>query len=220
MNQISVAVVLSFLSPMQYRILFDLSWIFFPVSQVVSENLYLRFIYYLFRVICKCFYPHVKFSVSIPTYLVFKVKMSIIDPLACGVAKVVVFSILCVKDRNTEEEWRERKRTKEQGGETWISTVQRLFNFVKFHTEYRKFIQDFKKIIGNIKSLEKYQKDTKTEILQTFSISLWQSLSDTEKSKHSLVECKGWLENWKINEVHPAKKVRFSTPFPLTSLKK
>ena len=54
-------------------------------------------VYYLFRTVRKCFYSHVKRSLSTPAYLVFKVKMPLIDPLACGLAKVAVLSILCSK---------------------------------------------------------------------------------------------------------------------------
>lgn len=99
-NQISVTVVL-FCYHQHEKILFYFFWNFFPVSQVFWETLYLGFIYYLFRTTCKCFYllfpfSHA-FSLSILAYFVFKVKMSIINPLVCGFAEVVVFSVLWSK---------------------------------------------------------------------------------------------------------------------------
>ena len=77
--------------------------------------------------------------------LVFKVKVSIIDPLACGFAKVAVFSILCNKTElqkkigESEKEWksRELKLKFEQYKET--------YNFVKFDIEYRQSVQNIKK---------------------------------------------------------------------------
>ena len=82
--------------------------------------------------------------------LVFKVKMSIIDTLACGFAKVAVFSILCNK-----------------------TELQKKIGESEKELKSRELKLKFKKIINNIKSLEKRHKDAKTEILQTFSQSKW-----------------------------------------------
>ena len=140
-------------------------------------------------------FPARKLFTFYASLLVFKVKVSIIDPLACGFAKVAVFSILCNKTElqkkigESEKEWksRELKLKFEQYKET--------YNFVKFDIEYRQFVQNIKKIINNTKSLEKRHKDTMTEILKTFSQSKWGSLSDSDKFKHSLVECRRCLDN-------------------------
>ena len=127
--------------------------------------------------------------------LVFKVKMSIIDTLACGFAKVAVFSILCNKTELQKKIGESEKELKSRELKLKFEQYKRTFNFVKFDIEYRQFVQSFKKIINNIKSLEKRHKDTKTEILQTFSQSKWGSLSDSDKFKHSLVECRRCLDN-------------------------
>ena len=127
--------------------------------------------------------------------------MSIIDPLACGFAKVAVFSILCSKTELQRNFGESEKELKSRELKHKFQQYKKLFNFVKFDIEYRQFIQNFKKIIDNIKSLEKRHKDTKIEILQTFSQSVWHSLSDSEKLKHSLVECKGCLENKEYRQI-------------------
>ena len=42
-----------------------------------------------------------------------------------------------------------------------------------------------------IRTIGKRHKDMKTKILEEFSIKSWNKLSTTEKSKHSLLNCKG-----------------------------
>ena len=112
-----------------------------------------------------------------------------------GFTKVAVFSILCSKTELQKKTGGTGKELKSRELKLKFEQYKVTFNFVKFNIEYRQFIQNFKKIINNIKSLEKRHKDTKTEILQTFSQSKWGSLSDSDKFKHSLVECRRCLDN-------------------------
>ena len=118
-----------------------------------------------------------------------------------GFAKVAVFSILCSKTELQKKIGGTGKELKSRELKLKFEQYKVTFNFVKFDIEYRQFIQNFKKIINNIKSLEKRHKDTKTEILQTFSLSKWDSLSDSNKLKHSLVECGGCLDNKEYRQI-------------------
>ena len=142
--------------------------------------------------------------------LVFKVKMSIIDPLACGFAKVAVFSIPCNKTELQKKIGESEKQLKSRELKLKFEQYKGTFNFVKFDIDYIQFVQNFKKIINNIKSLEKRHKDTKTEILQTSSQSKWGSLTDSDKFKHSLVECRGCLDNKEYRQILAKFPVRDS----------
>ena len=106
-----------------------------------------------------------------------------------------------VTRRNYRRRLESEKELKSRELKLKFEQYKRTFNFVKFDIEYRQFVQSFKKIINNIKSLEKRHKDTKTEILQTFSQSKWGSLSDSDKFKHSLVECSGCLDNKEYRQI-------------------
>ena len=86
--------------------------------------------------------------------LVFKVKMSIIDSLACRFAKVAVFSILCSKTELQMKIGESEKELKSRELKLKFEQYKVMFNFVKFDIEYRQFIQNFKKISNNIKSLK------------------------------------------------------------------
>ena len=137
--------------------------------------------------------------------LIFKVKVSITDPLACGFAKVAVFSVLCNKTELQKKIGESEKELKSRELQLKFEQYKGTFNFVKFDIEYRQFVQNFKKIINNIKSLEKRHKDTMTEILKTFSQSKWGSLSDSDKFKHSLVECRRCLDNKEHRQILSCK---------------
>ena len=145
--------------------------------------------------------PARKLFIFYSSLLVFKVKMSIIDSLACGFAKVEVFSILCNKTELQKKIGESEKELKSRELKLKFEQYKGTFNFVKFDIEYRQFVQNFKKIISNIKSPEKLHKDTRTDILQTFSQSKWGSLSDIDKFKHSLVECRGCLDNKEYRQI-------------------
>ena len=64
-----------------------------------------------------------------------------------------------------------------------------------FNVEYRQFVKSFKKIIPNIKSLEKRYRQKKQKILTTFSKNEWDSLSYEVKKRHSLTDCDGCKKN-------------------------
>ena len=49
----------------------------------------------------------------------------------------------------------------------------------------------FPKIIEKIRVIGKCHKDTKNKVLDEFSIKTWKKLSLEEKSRHSLLNCKG-----------------------------
>ena len=117
-----------------------------------------------------------------------------------GLLKLQYFQFYVTR-RNYRRRLESEKELKSRELRLKFEQYKRTFNFVKFDIEYRQFVQSFKKIINNIKSLEKRHKDTKTEILQTFSQSKWGSLSDSDKFKHSLVECRGCLDNKEYRQI-------------------
>ena len=63
-----------------------------------------------------------------------------------------------------------------------------------FNIEYRQFVQSFKKIVSNIKGLEKSYWHKKQEILIPFSKNEWDNLSYEVKKRHSLTSCDGCMK--------------------------
>ena len=119
--------------------------------------------------------------------------MSLIDPSSCGFAKVAVFNILSTKLDLPRDEGEKSNEYKGKVLKVKYSQYITYFNEIDtFIVEYRQFGQSFKKIIPNIKGLEKRYK--KQEIL-TFSKSEWDSLSYEVKERHSLTDCDGCMKN-------------------------
>ena len=79
------------------------------------------------------------------SWLVFKVKLSIIDPLACEFAKVTIFSILCRKTELQKKIGESEKELKSRELKLPFEQDKGMLDFVKFNIEYRQFIQNFKK---------------------------------------------------------------------------
>ena len=90
-------------------------------------------------------FPARKLFTFYASLLVFKVKVSIIDPLACGFAKVAVFSILCNKTELQKKIGESEKELKSRELKLPFEQDKGMFDFVKFDIEYRQFIQNFKK---------------------------------------------------------------------------
>jgi len=117
--------------------------------------------------------------------------MSLIDPLSCGFAKVAVYEFLVSdshKLRNTSV--------------LNISTVyhehfeQFKTLFSKFeHVDYEVYKRYFTKIKDVITVLSKNSSKKKIDVLNTFSIHNWNHLSEKSKEAHSLMMCKGCLNN-------------------------
>ena len=67
--------------------------------------------------------------------LAFKAKMFIIDPLACGFAKVAGFSILCNKTELQKKIGESEKELKSKELKLKFELYKGTFNFVKFDIE-------------------------------------------------------------------------------------
>ena len=96
--------------------------------------------------------------------------MPLIDPFSCGFAKVAVFNILSMKldlPKDEGEKWNE------YNGKVFKVKYNQYITYFNetdtFNVEYRQFVQSFKKIIPNIKGLEKRYGHKKQEILTAFS---------------------------------------------------
>ena len=113
--------------------------------------------------------------------------MSLKDSLSYGFAKAAVFNILSTKLDLPKDE--EEKSNEYKGKVLKVKYNQYITYFNEtdtFNVKYRQFVQSFKKITPNIKSLEKGTDIKKQEILTTFSKNQWDSL---RKKRHSLTDC-------------------------------
>ena len=122
--------------------------------------------------------------------------MSLIDPLSCGFAKIAVFNILPTKLDLLKDEG--GKSNEYKGKVLKVKYNQYITYFSEmdtFNVEYRQFVQSFKKIIFNIKGLEKSYRHKKQEILTPFSKNEWDNLSYEVKKRHSLTGCDGCMKN-------------------------
>ena len=96
--------------------------------------------------------------------------MPLIDLLSCGFAKVAVFNILSTKLDLPKDEGEKSNEYKGKVLKVKYNHYITYFNGIDtFNVEYRQFVQSFKKIIPNIKSLGKSYRHKKQEILTTFS---------------------------------------------------
>ena len=122
-------------------------------------------------------------------------KMSILDPLSCGVAKVALVNILTTKFVNPNE-----KETKKvyQGRllRCQYETFNNYFgNRESFTVGYKKFKDKFPSIITKIRDVGKRNVDQKNFLLNVFSEESWKDLPGEKKQKHSLFDCKECFNN-------------------------
>ena len=116
--------------------------------------------------------------------------------MSCGFAKVAVFNILSTKLDLPKDEAEKSNEYKRKVLKVKCNQYITHFNKIDtFNVEYRQFVQSFKKIIPNIKSLGKRYRHKKQEILTTFSKNEWDSLSYEVKKRHSLTDCDGCMKN-------------------------
>ena len=80
-----------------------------------------------------------------------------------------------------------------------LSLENRIAKYETIFEEYKENFsvplemhrRNLPKIVEKIRAIGKRHKDMKSKILEEFSIKSWDKLSTAEKSKHSLLNCKG-----------------------------
>ena len=123
--------------------------------------------------------------------------MSILDPSTCGFAEIALFNIFLEKQdkRNTSESLKNYK------GRVFSNQLCKFKEYFahseNFTIEYKKFTDNFPKIVPIIKNLAKTKSDKtkKEDVLKTFSKENWKK---SEKEKHSLFQCKGCLSDHEL----------------------
>ena len=118
--------------------------------------------------------------------------MSILDPSTCGYAKIALYNIFTEKQdkRDTNEPL---KNYKGRVFSNQLCKFKEYFsNNENFVVQYKKFTDNFPKIVPLIKNLAKSKKAIKDALLKTFSKENWE---EAEKEKHTPFQYKGCLSN-------------------------
>ena len=124
--------------------------------------------------------------------------MSIIDPCACGFAKIFCYNTFTnkstLKKGPSENLTCYKSRLVHHQYDTFLST----FSLSSQSVTYDQFKENFKSIVGNIQTLGKKHPLKKRHVMDTFSLGNWLDLKDRQL-KHTIFDCKGCLENekWK-----------------------
>ena len=117
--------------------------------------------------------------------------MSIVDPMACGFAKVAVQNIVSVtlKRLSNERETDFQSRLQYSQFRSYIDYFGEYRR--NFEVTYKQFLDNFRKIITYINNFKKRRSKELKIILETFS------LTQTKKAEHSLESCSGCMNNKK-----------------------
>ena len=113
-------------------------------------------------------------------------QVSILHPTTCGFAKIAVYELvsanISLDDRISKYE---------------IAFEECMENFAVLPDTHRR---NFPKITEKIRAIGKSHKDIKNKVLDEFSMKAWKKLPLEEKSRHSLLNCKGCTtsETYKI----------------------
>ena len=137
--------------------------------------------------------------------------MSVLDPLTCGFAKVLLYNILTEPHNMHKQESEPTKNFKGRILEMQYTKFQEHFRSENFDVSYTCFKDNFPNIVANIRGLNKRHSVTKDEIFHIFSYEIWMKLSEDRKRKHSLHDCKGCLGN------HSFKRGLSMFPFKQTN---
>ena len=118
--------------------------------------------------------------------------MSIVDPMACGFAKVAVQNIVSVtlKRLSNERETDFQSRLQYSQFRSYIDYFGEYRR--NFEVTYKQFLDNFRKIITYINNFKKRRSKELKIILETFS------LTQTKKAEHSLESCSGCMNNKKL----------------------
>ena len=123
--------------------------------------------------------------------------MSILDPLSCGFLKALCYKTFTATPQNL---W--GNRIKHQTGEILsqqLESFQSVLQSDNFHVSYCKF-KHFREITKPIQSLDKKHPANKVEFLEISSSKNWDRLKE-RKTKYSLIDCKGCLNNKKLRSI-------------------
>ena len=115
--------------------------------------------------------------------------MSILDPGTCGFAKCVAFNLLNEKNgknKSKNDIFREK-----------LNAFHQHFNHHEnfLVNNFKRFTDNFPKILPAIRGLAKTNDGTKEYIFNTFSDETWDTCS---KESHSLFDCRGCLHDQKL----------------------
>ena len=117
--------------------------------------------------------------------------MSILDPLACGCAKVIIYSVITETHNLVKNEDEPHTKYLKRIYVWQFDKIKRILGGKFFHVEYNsKFKEKFNQIKDNITDLNKRSPKTKNEVLATFSEEKWEKLLD-ERDKHKCLIVKG-----------------------------
>ena len=124
--------------------------------------------------------------------------MSIIDPLACGFAKIFCYNTFTNKSTLKKDPSENLSCYK-----SWLVHHQydrflSTFILSSQSVTYDQFKDNFKNIVANIQTLGKKHPLKKRHVMDMFSLGNWLDLKDRQL-KHTKFDCKGCLENekWK-----------------------
>ena len=110
--------------------------------------------------------------------------MSILDPLACGFAKVIIYSVITETHNLVKNEDEPHTKYLKRIYVWQFDKIKRILGGKFFHVEYNsKFKEKFNQIKDNITDLNKRSPKTKNEVLATFSEEKWEKLLD-ERDTH------------------------------------
>ena len=124
--------------------------------------------------------------------------MSILDPMACGFAKVAVYNIISVTPKKLPNE-RETDFLSRIRSSQFRSYMDYFGEYRgNFEVTYKQFLDNFQKIVPNINNFKKRHSKGLKIILETFSNDTWENLITKKKSEHSLESCSGCMNNKKL----------------------
>ena len=108
-------------------------------------------------------------------------KMSILDPLACGFAKVIIYSVITETHNLVKNEDEPHTKYLNHIYVWQYDKIKRILGEKFFHVEHNsKFKEKFYQIKDNITDLNKRSPKTKNEVLATFSEEKWKNYRMTE----------------------------------------
>ena len=125
--------------------------------------------------------------------------MSLIDPICCGFAKIIVFRLLTEETNVIRHENETYKRYKHRELLYQYDKYKMHFEeYEKFNVEFEGFKRRFPAIIDNIRYLGKKSAENKKRLLNLFSLENWNTLSKEEKEKHGLQDCDACIKDIKF----------------------
>ena len=122
--------------------------------------------------------------------------MSILGPLACGFAKVLIYSVITETHNLVKNEDEPHTKYLNRIYVWQYDKIKRILGEKFFHVEYNsKFEEKFYQFKDNITDLNKQSPKIKNEVLATFSEEKWKKLSDDDRDKHTMFDCKGYFKS-------------------------